>query len=89
MAASSRCTSGQHDDCLFATGMCECPCHDETLMPRPSLEGIEADCRKRMAAIAGFQVRGFDSAKVRAKHIAELDDQLDLYNTVKETFGDD
>ena len=50
------------------------------LMPRPTLESIEADCRRKMAAIATMQSRGFDSARLRDAAIRQLDDNLDLYN---------
>lgn len=64
---------------------------DDPVNPTPEtvqtlvIEGIEAACRKQMAAIAAHQVRGFDSGKVRARMLAALDDDLDLYNLAKTT----
>jgi hypothetical protein len=61
---------------------------DDSFLPRPSLEGIEAECRYRMAAVAGMpDDRGWHSARQlgsKAKKRAELDDALDLYNLAKD-----
>lgn len=61
---------------------------DDSFLPRPSLEGIEFECRQRMKAVAAHQVRGFDSAKVHARMLALLDDALDLYNLAVQALED-
>lgn len=59
----------------------------EPLMPRPSLEGIEYECRQRMAAVARHQVRGFDSAKEHRRLLGLVDESLDLYNLAQEALS--
>lgn len=56
----------------------------ESLMPRPSLEGIEHDCRRAMAEIARMKPRGFDGEREKRRAIQVLDEQLDLYNLARE-----
>jgi hypothetical protein len=63
---------------------------DDSFLPRPSLEGLEAECRIRMATVAGMpEPRGFDTGKAKAKKRAELDDALDLYNLAVEALRAD
>jgi hypothetical protein len=51
------------------------------LLPRPSLDGLEATCRERMAAVVKHgPARGFDTGRVRAALLAQCDAALDLYN---------
>jgi hypothetical protein len=58
---------------------------DDSFLPRPSLEGIEAECRYRMAAVAGMpEPRGFDTGKAKQRARDALDESLDLYNLVKD-----
>ena len=61
---------------------------DDSFLPRPSLEGLEAECRYRMAAVAGMPAdRGWWSAKQpgsKTEQLAKLDDALDLYNLAVE-----
>jgi hypothetical protein len=58
---------------------------DDSFLPRPSLEGLEAECRIRMATVAGMpEPRGFDTGKAKARKRAELDETLDLYNLAVE-----
>lgn len=65
------------------------PSVDPTLLPRPSLAGLEAACRERMAAVARHgAARGFDSARVRAALLAQADHALDLYNLASSAFDD-
>jgi hypothetical protein len=63
---------------------------DDSFLPRPSLEGLEAECRIRMATVAGMpEPRGFDTGKAKARKRAELDDALDLYNLAVEALRAD
>jgi hypothetical protein len=66
---------------------------DDTFLPRPSLEGLEAECRYRMAAVAGMpEPRGWLSAREpgsKPKKRAELDACLDLYNLAVEALRAD
>jgi hypothetical protein len=62
---------------------------DDSFLPRPSLEGIEAECRYRMAAVAGMpEPRGFDTGKAKQRAREALDESLDLYNLVKDAIDD-
>lgn len=45
-----------------------------------ALERAEFFCRHLMAEVSRIEVRGFDTARARAKKIAELDEALDTYN---------
>jgi hypothetical protein len=58
---------------------------DDSFLPRPSLEGIEAECRILMATIAKMPApRGFDTGKAKEAKRRLLDESLDLYNLAKE-----
>jgi hypothetical protein len=63
---------------------------DDSFLPRPSLEGLEAECRIRMATVAAMpEPRGFDTGKAKARKRAELDAALDLYNLAVEALRED
>jgi hypothetical protein len=66
---------------------------DDSFLPRPSLEGLEAECRTRMATIAAMpEPRGWLSAREpgsKPKKRAELDAALDLYNLAVEALRAD
>lgn len=57
---------------------------DDALQPRPSIDGIEAECRIRMAFLVKMPERGFDQTKAKDVKRAELDAALDLYNLAVE-----
>ena len=46
----------------------------------PDPAGIEARCRRLMAANAGVEVRGFDGERARLARLAEIDAALDEWN---------
>ena len=59
------------------------------LLPRPSLDGLEAACRERMALVVRHgPARGFDSGRVRAALLAQCDAAFDLYLLAASAFDD-
>lgn len=85
---SGRCNTGDHGACSFGD-MCPCYCHAHTLLPRPTLEKLEADCRVLMSEVVACKVRGFDSARLKAQKMRELDHALDLYNLAASAWRED
>jgi hypothetical protein len=66
---------------------------DDSFLPRPSLKGIEYECRMRMAALVKMpEPRGWYSSKLpgsKPEKRAELDAALDLYNLAVEALRDE
>lgn len=50
---------------------------DTLTMREAKAECLEAECRRRMAAIATMPVRGFDTRAAKDAEIAALDAKLD------------